>query len=77
MTWKIIYERWKEAQLDEELRSHLQQLEKDEKLLEDCFYKTTNNKWHREYSSFPRHSCRQDNWSFRCNRTKVPKYYDS
>ncbi|MGG3956716.1 hypothetical protein ABEV15_08800 [Bhargavaea massiliensis] len=34
MTWKIIYERWKEAQLDEELRSHLQQLEKDEKLLE-------------------------------------------
>lgn len=40
MTWKIIYERWKEAQLDEELRSHLQQLEKDEKLLEDCFYKT-------------------------------------
>lgn len=40
MTWKIIYESWKEAQLDEELRSHLQQLEKDEKLLEDCFYKT-------------------------------------
>ncbi|MGG3956717.1 phospho-sugar mutase [Bhargavaea massiliensis] len=40
MTWKIIYERWKEAQLDEELRSHLKQLEKDEKLLEDCFYKT-------------------------------------
>ncbi|KHF26938.1 hypothetical protein LR68_04258 [Anoxybacillus sp. BCO1] len=27
MTWKIIYERWKEAQLDEELRAHLQQLE--------------------------------------------------
>ena len=40
MTWKIIYESWKKAQLDEELRSHLQQLEKDEKLLEDCFYKT-------------------------------------
>lgn len=40
MTWKIIYESWKEAQLDEELRSHLQQIEKDEKLLEDCFYKT-------------------------------------
>nr|WP_220127390.1 phospho-sugar mutase [Anoxybacillus ayderensis] len=36
----MIYERWKEAQLDEELRAHLQQLEQDEKLLEDCFYKT-------------------------------------
>ncbi|MGJ7036047.1 phospho-sugar mutase [Anoxybacillus eryuanensis] len=40
MTWKMVYERWKQAQLDEELRSNLQQLEKDEKLLEDCFYKT-------------------------------------
>ena len=40
MTWKVVYERWKEAQLDEELRAHLEQLEKDEKLLEDCFYKT-------------------------------------
>lgn len=40
VTWKIIYERWKEAQLDEELRAHLEQLEQDEKLLEDCFYKT-------------------------------------
>ncbi len=40
MTWKMIYERWKEAQLDEELRAHLEQLEQDEKLLEDCFYKT-------------------------------------
>ncbi|WP_297987987.1 phospho-sugar mutase [Anoxybacillus sp.] len=40
MTWKVVYERWREAQLDEELRAHLEQLEKDEKLLEDCFYKT-------------------------------------
>jgi phosphoglucomutase len=40
MAWKVVYERWKEAQLDEELRAHLEQLEKDEKLLEDCFYKT-------------------------------------
>lgn len=40
MTWKTVYERWKEAQLDEELRAHLEQLEQDEKLLEDCFYKT-------------------------------------
>ncbi|KFZ42973.1 phospho-sugar mutase [Anoxybacillus flavithermus] len=40
MTWKMVYERWKQAQLDEELRMHLQQLEQDEKLLEDCFYKT-------------------------------------
>ncbi|MBB5354442.1 phosphoglucomutase [Anoxybacillus mongoliensis] len=40
MTWKMVYERWKQAQLDEELRMHLQQFEQDEKLLEDCFYKT-------------------------------------
>lgn len=40
VTWKTVYERWKEAQLDEELRAHLEQLEQDEKLLEDCFYKT-------------------------------------
>ncbi|WP_243387481.1 phospho-sugar mutase [Bacillus kexueae] len=40
MSWKVNYERWKNAtHLDEELKQQLIDLEGSEKALEDCFYK--------------------------------------
>ncbi|WP_243291885.1 phospho-sugar mutase [Bacillus sp. FJAT-47783] len=40
MNWKTNYERWNQAtNLDEELKQQLTDITKDEKQLEDCFYK--------------------------------------